>query len=193
MRSPVENIPDWVPEQVRLYVRWIEKTEEPPRRREAARRLATDPSMRYVWRELRGASDSDLWLFLDCAARFPSGLLTENDRDELVATFSTAARLCRWKEFCPEGRPELAAALALVAEHFETEAEKALRSKAFFAKHHGEDDESRVYVSMLGSVTKRLFGATKYRTVARAATVALQQPVSAGQVRLWCAASPLQV
>jgi hypothetical protein len=157
-------------------------------------RLASDARMKYVWRQLqpRAKSDKALIEFFDCAwqcARIPHFGTTPKDRAALAAPWSSAAELCRWTkkhDIAARMDPNLAAALDLVASHFDEVTRKESRlDSPLIVKHHGKDDVARAYVRVLGYLTRKLFGSTLVRTVATTASVALDQEIGWRQVRNW--------
>lgn len=178
----------------------------------AVQRLAIAPKMQHVWKELKRypAPDEPLRQFLTCAcdaASDPPKLRTEKERAEAVTMLRTTAVVCalehgqmiaeaeKAQPFLSQpgerakqrDRHQLAAALALVAKHFDTAAENTLKLQSpLFIKHRIRDEEARAFVRLLGDETKRLFGNTLYRTVATVATIALQRPLDWRQVRKWC-------
>lgn len=213
-------MPDWVPDGARRYVSYVEWQSRTPmlagdelvRLLAVVQRLATAPKMKYVWKELEscrvtiadpnggpdvmlhkyGVSDEVHWQFfrLACeAACNPPKLRTENEHNDLVAKYSTAAALCR-HGITQQYSPELAAALARVAEHFEGTVRMASLNSPLFplvVKYRTKDDEARAYVRVLGCETHTLFGATQYGIVAIVASIALNRKISKRQVRGWCA------
>lgn len=210
MRAPAPDTtlveaPDWLPAPVRSYVAQIEKLLGPALPGEDVSglfaehfailyRLASDARMKYVWRELRPRAKSDKALveFFNCAwqcARIPDFVETPQDRAALAAPWLEAAKLCRWtKKHAIAARmdPNLAAALDLVARHFDEVARKEGRlDSPRIVKHHGKDDATRAYVRVLGHLTRELFGSTLFRTVATTASVALERRIEWQQVRRW--------
>jgi hypothetical protein len=187
-------LPAWLPLPVRSHVLLIEKLLnglEPDLA--ILRRLATDPRMRYVWRELphREATNKALVEFLDCAfqrARLPYFVTTPKDRAALAAPWASAAELCRWshEHNAAQMNPELAAALLIAADHFEGEAcREGNTDSPLIVKRHSDDDRGRAYVRVLGALTRKLFGSPLFGTVATTASVALQQEINWQQVREW--------
>ena len=209
MRAPASDtlqIPDWVPVPVQRHFLVCEELfgggllegrlpDGIKSDLAILRRLTANSRMLYVWRELaRGkATDKALVEFFDCAfqrARFPYFVTTPKDRAAQAAAWSSVAELCRWSHehgIAARMRPELAAALVLVANHFEEVAHKEgnTDSPLVVKHHHNINDEARAYVRVLGGLTRKLFGIALYRTVATTASVALQQEISLQQVRDW--------
>jgi hypothetical protein len=199
------ELPDWLPPPVRSHVLLVEKLYSGGLKSEKLpdglksdlaflHRLATDPKMYHVWRELahRKATDKSLVEFFDCAfqpARFPFFVTTPKDRAAQAAPWASAAELCRWSHkhgIAAQMNPELAAAFLLVADHFEGEARrKGNTDSPLVVKRHRGDGHHRAYVRVLGNLTRRLFGNSLYRTVATTASVALQQDIDWQQVREW--------
>jgi hypothetical protein len=194
--TPTIELPDWLPAPVRGYMLQVEKLFAGclPDDLAILRRVATDDRMKYVWRQLRRRAKSDKALieFFDVAwqrARIPWSVMTPKDCAALAAPYSEAAELCRWTkehEITARVNPELAAAFDLVANHFDEAARREKRlGSPVIVKHHSEDDVSRAYVRVLGHATRKLFGSTLVRTVARTASVALDQEIGWRQVRNW--------
>src|SRR5262249_37771802 len=138
---------------------------------EIMRRLATNPRMRYVWRELarHQAGDDALVEFFDCAwqrARLPWFVETAKDRVERAAPWVQAAELARWSrehDIRVRMDPELAAALIRVADHYEEVAQREGRlNSPLVVKHHSNDDHARAYVLALGQLTRKLFAGALY-------------------------------
>jgi hypothetical protein len=163
-------------------------------------RLASDARMKYVWHQLqpRAKSEKALIEFFDCAwqrARLPHFVETPQDRARLATPYLTAVELCRWTkehDIAAQMNPDLAAALDIVARHFDEVARREGRlDSPPIVKHHGEDDVARAYVRVLGHLTRKLFGSTLLRTVARTASVALDQDIDQQQVRDWTKSPPL--
>jgi hypothetical protein len=191
------TLPSWLPPPVRGHVLTVEKLLAGVESDLAIlRRVATNPRMHYVWRELaRHRTDNALVEFFDLAwqqARLPHFVTTPKDRAAAAAPWAQAAELCRWlndpnnHQLAPRMNPELSKALARVADHFEEVARREGRlDSPLVVKHHNIDDTVRAYVRVLGAVTHKLFGASLYGTIARTASVALQREISWQQVRNW--------
>ena len=201
-RWPAVDVPSWMPEAARDYLRRIERIKrpklpgdkEPPRELVIAQRLATAPKMRYVWHTLERQAPSDvnaaIWEFFYHACRTSVPVVTLADRDAGIESLSNMAAACRDRrqnDSRVRDNPRLARAFAQVENYFETDARDAKGiDLRYFARHHVKNDDSHAYVRMLGRETKRLFGATLYRTVATVATVVLERQIDWLQVRKWC-------
>jgi hypothetical protein len=186
--------PDWLPAAVRSYVLQAgELFAEIPRELAILHRVATDPRMRLVWRELRPRAKSDKALveFFDCAwqlARFPNFVTTPKDRAALAAPWSAAAELCRGRKcsLAAKMNPDLMTALQIVACDFDEMARRqGCLDSPMVVRRHGQNDHVRAYVRVLGNLTEKLFGSVLLRTVARTAAVALQERIDWPQVRHW--------
>jgi hypothetical protein len=200
LRAPVPDalaveLPDWLPDPVRIHVLQIEKLFAGlPKDLAILRRVVTDDRMKYVWRQLKPLAKSEKALveFFDCAwqrARFPHFVETPQDRARQARPWSEAAELCRWTKqhnILVRTDPGKAAALDVVASMFDEIARREgnLHSP-LIVKHHAADDIARAYVRMLGHRTRELFGSTLLRTVARTASVALGGKIDWQQVRKW--------
>src|SRR5262249_42199691 len=66
---------------------------------------------------------------------------------------------------------------------------KAAEAPLVISKNYGNRD-TRGYVRMLAAETRRLFGKTLTRSLARIASVALMKEVSPNQVRKWTQSLP---
>jgi hypothetical protein len=186
------TLPAWLPPPVCSHVLLVEKLLAWHESDLAIlRRLATDRRMLYVWRVLahREATDKALVEFFDAAfqrARFPYFVTTLKDRAALAAAWTRTAKSCRQSSFIERWQPELSAALDRTAEYFEELARKEGNTDSpLVVKHHSGDGHGRAYVCVLGDFTRKLFGSPLYGTVARTASVALQQKISLQQVRDW--------
>jgi hypothetical protein len=205
-RWPQADMPSWVPAGARKYLLWRERIlrikqssdSEPPQELVIVQRLASAPKMRYVWKELqrRGASDDALWMFASSAcheALNPGIVVTTKERDKGAEQFANVATICRNmidQDNRVRNHPKLAAAFALVADHFELWAQETkLLKSPHLVKHRTKDNEARNYVLALGKTTHDLFGNTLYSTVATVASIALGRKVDPARVRYWCAGS----
>jgi hypothetical protein len=205
-RWPRVDVPSWVPAEARSYLLWQERMlrikqpgdREPPKKLLILQRLATAPKMRYVWRELErlAASDDALWTFISLAhnrALTPGIVLSIKQRDEGAKQFANVARACRDmmdRDDHAQNDRKLAAALVLVANHFESWAHWASQFESpRLVKKRTKADENRTYVRDLGELTQREFGHTLYGTVATVASIALDRKINSRQVRNWCAES----
>ena len=158
-------------------------------------RLVTDSRMKRVWKELlrQKPQDKALVEFFDDAfqlARFPHFVTTPKDRAALAAPWAKAAELCRTlKEISIAVRtnPQSAAAVDQTAQLLEQQAAwwQGKLNSPRIVKQHGGDDVGRAYVRMLGHTTRKLFRSPMYRTVATAASVALDRKIGWLQVRDW--------
>jgi len=195
---PAAKIPSWVPEGARQYVLWVEGMRrpklpgdtQPPPELLIVQRLATDPRMFYVWKQLKNFDDALLWNFLSCACSSPAPIVTERDRAVGVKSMANVARICRIRQNDSRVQdvPGLAKALAAVADLFDADAREASGLEArWFVKNRIKDEEARAYVRMLSFETQRLFGSPMLRTVARTASVFLQGNNTIGeqQVKRW--------
>jgi hypothetical protein len=185
------EIPDWVPPAVRGALQ-LEKLIDGMPNFAIMRRLATDPRMRYVWRELkkRGAGDNALRLFIFVAyngARRPFRVVTLEQRTKAANHCTTIATDCRdaiRHDAHVRDDPELAAALARTAAYYEKLAHENPPG-AYLVKNRTKNDQARAYVRALCDLTKKSFHNPLYRTVARTASVALQREIGWQQVRDW--------
>jgi hypothetical protein len=200
--SPLSHVdvPPCVSAALRRYLDRIDgwrgkpATEELYQRRLAiAKRLGTDPKMHRVWQTLArhggGTNDTALDKFVEAACATDVWELTVEDRAKMINYARQVADDCRSLAFARRwcNDEKLATAYSLVAEDFEKSArEEESMSPNSFVKNRIRDHGVRAYVRMLGRVTRRLFGATLYRTVATTATVSLGRPIRWQQVRNWC-------
>jgi hypothetical protein len=185
-------LPVWLPPPVRDHVLLVEKLLDGLESDLAIlRRLATDSRMGYVWRELaqHEATDKALVEFFDCAfqrARLPYFVTTPKDRAAQAAAWAQTAKQCRLSSSIERWNPELSSVLDRAADYFEKIArDEECRDSPLAVKHHSDDDRGRAYVSVLGDLTRTLFGRSLYRTVSRTASVALQQDIDWQHVREW--------
>jgi hypothetical protein len=185
-------LPVWLPSPVRSHVLLVEKLLDGLESDLAIlRRLTTDSRMRYVWRGLaqREATDEALIEFFDCAfqrARLPYFVTTRKDHATLAAAWAQTAKQCRSSSIIERWNPELSSVLDRAADYFEKIArDEECRVSPLVAKHHSGDGHGRAYVRVLGDLTRTLFGSPLYGTVAKTASVALQQKISLQQVRDW--------
>jgi hypothetical protein len=166
------------------------------RRLVIAQRFVTDPKMRRVWRTLERcgkADDSAIFKFIQCACGTDIHSRSVDDRAKTIEFASAVASACRdlIKTRRVGDEPSLSLAFELVAGFFEKEARREERTDPrFLVKNRIKDDQARAYVRMLADLTRRIFGATLYRTVATVATVALGRPIGWQQVRNWCSTKP---
>jgi hypothetical protein len=188
------EIPRWVPPAVRGVLQ-LEKLIDGMPDFAIMRRLATDPRMRYVWRELKrqGAGDNALRLFILTAyngARRPFRVVTLEQRTEAANLCTTIATDCRdaiRHDARVRDDPELAAALARTAAYYERLIHENPPGANYLVKHRTKNDQSRVYVRALCDLMKKLFGNRLDGSTATTASIALNQKITRRQVRNWCA------
>lgn len=191
--TPAIELPDWLPAVVRSHV--LEQVAlltdyVPPADLAILQRLATEPKMRRVWRQLEqgAASEKVLVEFLgrawQCALLTPP-LQTAKDRVALATQWHKEAELLRLTN------PDLAQSFVPVSLYFgQVLREKGHSNLPLLVKRHNRkrgDDQARAYVRALGHLTRKLFGSVLTRTVATTATVALQRSITERQVRNWTA------
>ena len=194
------DLPPFISAALRRKVDLIERFLSQPnceelrqRKLTIVQRLGTDPKMNRVWQTLArrraGNDDTALDKFVEAACATDAWELTVEDRAKMINYARQVADDCRSLAFARRWRNDetLATAYTLVAEDFEKSArEWESMSPNSFVKNRIKDHRVRAYVRRLGRVTRRLFGATLYRTVATTATVSLGRPIRWQQVRNWC-------
>jgi hypothetical protein len=199
-----EDVPLWVPAPVRSNViAWLKNPQyrEHPRDLAILLRLATDPRMRTVWKQLGYAPPlgntppSKLTHFFfvayDCAVH-SRVVTTPEQLNQEAAKFSTVVNVGRpWiGEQDARKLDEIARTMRDRSRKLGADPPVAIkdggrRPPLIVLKQRKDDADVRAYVLELSSVTYKLFRSILLGTVATAASVALQTTVTARQVQEW--------
>jgi hypothetical protein len=189
--------PDWVPFRVVEAARTF-LTALPASHKALIGRLATDPRMERVWRELN-RRDLSTGSYLHPAPRWLpqewEPLREEFQSRAFAALFNAAARRYFWnptitqaklKEKC---RPYLEAAAACRKASSEDLAVECERRAGLLAERMVVVDRAvgnlrlRGYLTNLAADVEKLFGTTAYTSVATIASIVFDQPVTVKMVR----------
>jgi hypothetical protein len=164
-------------------------------------RLLAAPKMRNVWQALRQRkmTDDELCEFIAFACQSATVellVMNRRQREASANTCATIAQVCQNERgnIRVQNDPELAAALARVAQHYAMLAREANPPDApHMVGNSTQHDQDRVYVRLLVHKLRHLLGERLgvgerrlEKTIATVASVAWGHEITPRQVRNWC-------